>query len=170
MIASGITAGTIGTTQAAELRAELARIATAIDAARATGTITYTSALPLAMGLDVLGNRIHTYATNVAFVPLISQGRITFTGGLSSPIDEISLRRAELGAAIDREKTLGRLTANEAQRLQYELGNIGHREGRYLSDGVLTYREVVLITNDLNRFQARLNNMIANRRATVSVR
>lgn len=170
MIASGIAAGTIGTNQATELRAELARIAAAIDAARASGSITYPVALPLAMNLDVLGNRIHTYAPTYSFVPLVSQGRITFVGGITSPIDDLHLRRAELGASIDREKALGRLTTNEAQRLQFELNNIGNREGRFMADGVLTYREVVQITNDLNRFQARLNNLVANRRATVSVR
>ena len=170
MIASGTSAGTISAAQAAELRAQLARIAATIDATRASGAITYTTALPLAMNLDVIGNQIHTYSSNVAFVPLISQGRISFAGGLSSPIDECSLRRAELGAAIDREKASGRLSQNEAQRLQFELGNIGHREGRFLSDGILTYRELVQITNDLNRFQSRLNTLIANRRATVSLR
>jgi len=170
MIGSGLSAGTLTTQQANDLRAELDRINGLITSSQTTGAITYTTALPIAMSLDVLGNRIHTYVTTNNFVPLIAQGRIVFVGGLSSPIDELSLRRAELGAAIDRERLLGRLTLNEAQRLQYELGNIGDRERRLANDGLLTYHDVLLITNDLNRFALKLNNMIANRRATVSVR
>lgn len=170
MIATGAGTSTLTGTQAQELRNELTRINELIEGARTAGTITYTTALPIAMNLDVLGNRIHTYVTSVPFTPLISGGRITFAGGLVSPIDELSLRRAELGAAIDRERALGRLSVQEAQRLQFQLGAIADREGRFRHDGLFTYRELTIINDDLNRLTGRVNSMVANRRTTVSVR
>jgi hypothetical protein len=169
-ITTGISGGHLTEQQATELRAELNRINTLIEGARTAGTITYTTALPIAMNLDVLGNRIRTQVTSVNFVPLIANGRISFVGGTYSPIDELSLRRAEVGAAIDRERFLGRLTVQEAQRLQYKLGNIGQREEGFRKDGVLTYSEVTIIHADLNRISAELNQLVANRRGTVSVR
>jgi hypothetical protein len=170
MIATGVASRSLTDNQAVELRNELNRINTALETARTGGAISYTTALPLAMSLDVLGNRIHTYAPSTTFVPLISGSRISFLGGLTSPIDELSLRRAELGAEIDRERVLGRLTVQEASRLQYQLGAIADREGSFRKDGLFTYRELSIINTELSRFAAKLNTMIANRRATVSVR
>lgn len=170
MIATGAGTSTLTGSQATDLRNELARINALIEGARTAGTISYTTALPIAMNLDVLGSRIHTYVTSVPYTPLISGGRITFAGGLISPIDELSLRRAELGASIDRERALGRLSVGEAQRLQFQLGAIGEREGRFRHDGLFTYRELTIINDDLNRLTGRVNSMIANRRATVSLR
>lgn len=168
MIATGVSGGQLTAQQAAELRAELNRIAT-LESAAARSGVSFVSALPLAMNLDVLGNRIRTFVPSVNFTPLISQGRISFVGGPVGLIDEVSLRRAELAASVDRELALGRLTATEATRLRTDLALVQSREGRYRADGVLTFREATLLNTDLNRIAARLNALIANRRGTVSV-
>lgn len=170
MIASGLSAGTLTAQQAAELRGELTRIANLEAAARtASGGFTYVNALPIAMSYDVLGNRIHTFVANTQFVPLVAQDRITFTGGTVALIDEVSLRRAQVSASIDRELALGRLTPAEASRLRIELGNVIAREQRMRADGFLTWHEATQLTTDLTRIANRINQMIANRRATVSV-
>lgn len=168
MIASGLSGGQITAQQATELRAELARIAKLETTVRTSG-LTYTNALPIAMNLDVLGNRIKTFVPTATCTPLIAQSRLRFVGGPAALIDEVSLRRAEISASIDRELALGRLTNAEAIRLRAEVNTALSRETRYRADGVLTYREASLVTAALSRVAARLNSLVAGRRGTVSV-
>lgn len=121
-IAAGLAAGTITNAQAKMWRAELDGIARA--QAEGRSSLTYTTALPLAMSLDYLGNAVAVVTPTLAYVPLISGQRFIVAGGRVIMLDDMMVRRAELESKISRELALGHISGSQAGELRREMTQI----------------------------------------------
>lgn len=121
-IAAGQAAGTISSTQAKLWRVELDAIARAQSEGRTS--LTYTTALPLAMSLDYLGNAVTVAAPTLAYVPLISGQRFIVAGGRVIMLDDMMVRRAELESKISRELALGHISSSQAGELRRQMTQI----------------------------------------------
>lgn len=170
IISAGLAGNSLTAQQAAELRAELDRIAK-LEAASTSGTqFAFTRALPIAYDLDVLGGRIHTLVPTSTYTPIITGSRMVLSNGQIVMLDDVMVRRAELEGRIAREMATGRLTTAEAARLRVQLDSIASMESRMRADGYLTYKESRLLYQSFDRVGSRLDSLVANRRGSISAR
>lgn len=170
MIAAGIASGTLNAAQSAELRAELAHLANLEAIAKSGGAVELVNVLPIAMELDVLGNRIITYTHGTSYLPLIAGTRFVLIGNRVILLDDIMVRRAELEGRIAREQATGRLTPEESVKLRADLDLIARRESQFRTDGKFGYDESRMLYRDFDKVGSRLDSYVAGRRATLSVK
>lgn len=162
-ISIGLAEGTLTQEQAADLRADLERVARAESENRST-TFTYVNALPLALSLDEVGDQLKTETHTITFDPLISGNRFVVSGGAVIMLDDVMVRRAGLESRIARGLARGRISAEQASSLRDQLSGVADRESQMRSSGGLTFRDSRTLYEQYDKVGLRLDSFIAESR------
>ncbi len=162
LIASGQANGTMNTSQAAAFRAELDRL-TALVLSGRSGNFTYVEALPIAMQLDALSNRVVVLAPGQNVQPLVVGSRFVLTTGQVVVLDDLMVRRADLEGRITQNLATGRISDVEARSLRSQMDEIGRMESQMRMSGQPSFKDSRRLYTLFDKVAARLDNDIAHR-------
>lgn len=161
--------GVLAAAEAQDLRDELARVARMEAEQRAN--FTYADALPLAITLDYVGNRIEKSNPSYGYVPLINDSRFVVGGGRVIMVDDVMTRRAELQSRIAREFAKGRITDRQHADLRDQMAGIAAIEDQMREKGSLTFRDSRALYQSMDKVGAQLDGYVAeSRRGNISNR
>jgi hypothetical protein len=160
LIASGEATGTIPRAQADSFRLELDRLTALENAALAAG-LSPTNALPIAMQLDTLRERVITYSPAVTIQPLIVGSRFILTNNQVALLDDIMVRRADLEGRIASQLAVGKISERQAASLRAQLDESAVLERAMRSDGNLNFNESRQLYTAFDKVATRLDGYIA---------
>lgn len=162
LIASGEASGSLDRTLANQFRAELDRLNALENSARASG-LTYVSALPIAMQLDYLQDRIVASLPGQKLTPLVVGSRLILTNNQVVVLDDVMVRRADLEGRIATELAAGKLSATQAASLRAQLDDIAKQESLMRANGNLDFKESRQLYTAFDRVGSRLDGYLARR-------
>jgi hypothetical protein len=164
VIASGQASGAISEDRARLFRLELDRLS-ALEAQGRAGQMTYVQALPIAVELDQLSDRIAVITPGQTLTPLISSNRLVLTTGQIVQLDDVMVRRAGLEGKIAQQLAAGKLTPDEAASLRQQMDDIARTEAqmRASSGGQLSLRDGRTLYGQFDKVGSRLDRYIAKR-------
>jgi len=162
LIASGQANGTMSNGQAAAFRAELDRLTALVMSGR-NGNFTYVEALPIAMQLDALSNRVVVLAPGQTVQPLVIGTRLVLTSGETVVLDDLMVRRADLEGRITQNLAASRISDVEARSLRSQMDEIGRMESQMRVGGNLSFKDSRRLYNLFDKVASKLDNDIAHR-------
>lgn len=169
-IAQDLIRGQITAAQAADMRAQLDRIAANEASFRvAGGTLTYRQALVVASDLNILGQRLYPTAVVTPVVApqfVVQDTRLTM-------VDNITFRKLHLSQRINDEYQAGRLSSDNVSSLKEKMDKISSLEMRSRKNGELTESKARAISAKLDQLESSLNRNVANineERAEIGIR
>lgn len=160
LIASAEATGTIPHAQADSFRMELDRLTALQNAALAAG-LTSTNALPIAMQLDSLRDRVVTYSPSVTIQPLIVGSRFILQNNQVALLDDIVVRRADLEGRIASQLAAGKISERQAASLRSQLDESAVFERAMRTDGNLDFKESRQLYAAFDKVATRLDGYIA---------
>jgi hypothetical protein len=164
VIASGQASGAISEDRAHVFRQELDRLS-ALEAQGRAGQMTYVQALPIAIELDQLSDRIAVITPGQTLTPLVSSNRLVLTTGQLVQLDDVMVRRAGLEGKIAQQLAAGKLTPDEAASLRQQMDDIARTEAqmRASNGGELSLRDGRTLYGQFDKVGSRLDRYIAKR-------
>lgn len=153
VISTGVANRTLTEAEAAQLRAELDRLAALETSISSSSQIAYDRILPLAYEYDLIGTRLKV----VDYQPLVQGSKVVLSSTHVYAIDDLMRRRAGLEAKISYELASGKLSAAEADRLRGMLNHVAVIEGDFRADGEISDKEAKMLYAEFDKVGAAID-------------
>jgi hypothetical protein len=158
-IAEAQAKGRLAAAQAELMRQELA-VVTPYDAS-SSSMVTYGRAIQMGSGLNSVSSRLipiteKTYSSVIAPQFVTVDGRLTLA-------DDLTFRKIQLTRRIEDEYAFGHITKDQLLQFKSDLTALSAREAGYRNGASISATGATVMTDDLNRLQAKLNSTVVVR-------
>ena len=159
-IADAQAKGRLAAAQAELLRQELATV-TPYDASSSSSVVTYSRAIQMGSGLNSVSSRLipiteKTYSSVIAPQFVTIDGRLTLA-------DDLTFRKIQLTRRIEDEYAFGHITKDQLLQFKSDLTALSAREASFRNGASISATGATVMTDDLNRLQAKLDSTVVVR-------
>lgn len=158
-IADAQAKGRLAAAQAELLRQELA-VVTPYDAS-SSSVVSYSRAIQMGSGLNSVSSRLipiteKTYSSVIAPQFVTIDGRLTLA-------DDLTFRKIQLTRRIEDEYAFGHITKDQLLQFKSDLTALSAREASFRNGASISATGATVMTDDLNRLQAKLDSTVVVR-------
>ncbi|GEM_PF-613051 len=160
-IADAQAKGRLAAAQAELLRQELATVTPYDASSSSSSVVTYSRAIQMGSGLNSVSSRLipiteKTYSSVIAPQFVTIDGRLTLA-------DDLTFRKIQLTRRIEDEYAFGHITKDQLLQFKSDLTALSAREASFRNGASISATGATVITDDLNRLQAKLDSTVVVR-------